>query len=340
MIVISAAGVVIAILLLVVGMITSNLLFVYISIGVSVAAAILLTVGVFRRRDLFVRETPADTGAAGGAAAAQGKTATGARPAGARTGSQQAALAGEQTAGDDVAAAERTSGRVLAGAAHSAFETSQSAAASAPPDSDIVLVVPGRRRFHVPGCIHLTRRRTEELTVDEALEEGFSACTTCLPGSAPDPWAAGQDAAATSTAAIPEPAPSVRTLSPAHKKPSDPAAWAKTLNVPRPSEPTVALGAGDDLAGASADPGEDLHADTAPDEEDGPSADVSAQPREGAKASAGGPTATVWVVRGVSRHHLRDCVLIRVVDDEDVDTMTLAEARRLGCTPCRACHTD
>jgi hypothetical protein len=43
-------------------------------------------------------------------------------------------------------------------------------------------------------------------------------------------------------------------------------------------------------------------------------------------------------VRGVSRYHRSDCVLIRSVDEEDVDTMTQADAEATGCTPCRACH--
>ena len=215
MIVISAAAVAIAILLLVVGMITSNLVFVYVSIGVSVAAAILLAAGVFRRRELFVREARPQTGAApdaavgatAGATAATGGAAPSARAvdgltadarsadvrsADVRSGSPQVATAGERTPSDDLAAAERTSARVLAGAGQGAFRTSRSGAAPAPPDSDVVLVVPGRRRFHVPGCIRLTGRLTEELTVNEAVEEGFTACATCLPGSVPGAWTAAR----------------------------------------------------------------------------------------------------------------------------------------------------
>jgi len=49
-----------------------------------------------------------------------------------------------------------------------------------PPDT-IVKVIPGRRRFHRPGCRQLAGRDSEELTYEEAREEGFTACTTCLP---------------------------------------------------------------------------------------------------------------------------------------------------------------
>lgn len=48
-------------------------------------------------------------------------------------------------------------------------------------DEAIVLVIPGRKRFHVTGCRQLADREHEELTHEEAREEGFTACTTCLP---------------------------------------------------------------------------------------------------------------------------------------------------------------
>lgn len=51
------------------------------------------------------------------------------------------------------------------------------------PDA-IVLVIPGRKRYHVPGCRQLAGRDHEELTYEEAREEGFTPCTTCLPDAA------------------------------------------------------------------------------------------------------------------------------------------------------------
>ncbi|GIH23179.1 hypothetical protein Aph01nite_14890 [Acrocarpospora phusangensis] len=47
------------------------------------------------------------------------------------------------------------------------------------PDS-IVLVIPGRKRFHLPNCRQLADREIEELTLEEAREEGFSPCTACV----------------------------------------------------------------------------------------------------------------------------------------------------------------
>ncbi|MCG5212432.1 hypothetical protein [Streptosporangium sp. KLBMP 9127] len=51
------------------------------------------------------------------------------------------------------------------------------------PDA-IVLVIPGRKRYHVPGCRQLAGRDHEELTYEEAREEGFTPCTSCLPDAA------------------------------------------------------------------------------------------------------------------------------------------------------------
>ncbi|WP_020661448.1 hypothetical protein [Amycolatopsis benzoatilytica] len=45
----------------------------------------------------------------------------------------------------------------------------------------LVVVVPGRRRYHVPECESVRETAVEELTADEAVEEGFSPCTRCHP---------------------------------------------------------------------------------------------------------------------------------------------------------------
>lgn len=50
---------------------------------------------------------------------------------------------------------------------------------------DIVLVIPGRKRFHLANCRQLVGREVEELTTEEAREEGFTPCTTCLPDAFP-----------------------------------------------------------------------------------------------------------------------------------------------------------
>jgi membrane protein implicated in regulation of membrane protease activity len=44
---------------------------------------------------------------------------------------------------------------------------------------ELVRVVKGRRRFHTPGCRVLATHPFDELTRDEAVEEGFTPCTVC-----------------------------------------------------------------------------------------------------------------------------------------------------------------
>lgn len=47
-----------------------------------------------------------------------------------------------------------------------------------------VLVIDGRPRYHVAGCVHLLGRGTEPLPVSEAVELGFTPCGLCEPDSA------------------------------------------------------------------------------------------------------------------------------------------------------------
>jgi len=47
-----------------------------------------------------------------------------------------------------------------------------------------VLVVDGRPRYHLPGCVHLLGRESEPLPVSEAIELGFTPCSLCEPDSA------------------------------------------------------------------------------------------------------------------------------------------------------------
>jgi hypothetical protein len=49
-------------------------------------------------------------------------------------------------------------------------------------DTD-VLVIDGRPRYHLPGCVHLLGREHESLPVSEAVELGFSPCGLCEPDS-------------------------------------------------------------------------------------------------------------------------------------------------------------
>lgn len=44
-----------------------------------------------------------------------------------------------------------------------------------------VMVVDGRPRFHLGGCVHLVDRESEALPAFEAVELGFSPCALCRP---------------------------------------------------------------------------------------------------------------------------------------------------------------
>jgi hypothetical protein len=47
-----------------------------------------------------------------------------------------------------------------------------------------VLVIDGRPRYHLTGCVHLLGRENEALPVGEAVELGFTPCGRCEPDSA------------------------------------------------------------------------------------------------------------------------------------------------------------
>ncbi|MEH1130120.1 hypothetical protein [Micromonospora sp. CPCC 206061] len=47
-----------------------------------------------------------------------------------------------------------------------------------------VLVIDGRPRYHLTGCVHLLGRESEALPVGEAVELGFTPCGRCEPDSA------------------------------------------------------------------------------------------------------------------------------------------------------------
>jgi hypothetical protein len=64
------------------------------------------------------------------------------------------------------------------------------------------------------------------------------------------------------------------------------------------------------------------------------------KPAADAEPAGPDPTMEVTVAPGVPRYHSAHCTLIRFMGDSDLDKMTLAAAREIGCTPCRACLPD
>jgi hypothetical protein len=45
-------------------------------------------------------------------------------------------------------------------------------------------------------------------------------------------------------------------------------------------------------------------------------------------------------VPGIARYHTADCILIRFLSDDDLETMTRKAAEENGCVPCRACRPE
>ncbi len=161
MILISAGLVLAAVVLLIAGFVLALPFLIMWSIVVSVLSALFLVIGAFlRRNELFP---------GGGQAAAPATPSKGLMPP-AQPYNQTGLVVQQQPRPP---APQRT-------AAPQTQAPRRPVASGIAPDA-IVLVIPGRKRYHVPGCRQLIGRDHEELTHEEAREEGFTPCTTCLP---------------------------------------------------------------------------------------------------------------------------------------------------------------
>jgi hypothetical protein len=85
------------------------------------------------------------------------------------------------------------------------------------------------------------------------------------------------------------------------------------------------------------------HPDVAPQAPAGPPA--AAEPAEAGQAAGGGddagaPAAEVTIVPGIARYHRSECILIRFLGPEDLETMTRQAAEDAGCVPCKACRPE
>ncbi|WP_157244700.1 hypothetical protein [Nonomuraea typhae] len=164
MILISAGLVLAAVVLLIAGFVLAKPFLIMWSIVVSVLSALFLVIGaLLRRHELFP----------GGRA---GATAT---PPDPRLGHPQPPHAGQAPVGMPPSPQRPPTPQQTAPQP----VPRRPAGGGIAPDA-IVLVIPGRKRYHVPGCRQLIGRDPEELTFVEAREEGFSPCTSCLPDAA------------------------------------------------------------------------------------------------------------------------------------------------------------
>ncbi|MEU6413882.1 hypothetical protein [Microbispora sp. NPDC046933] len=190
MILISAALVLAAIVLLIAGVVLGTPPLVMWSIVVSVLSAVCLLIGaLLRRHELF----PAGGRAAAGTAPTpQGSSVPQLAHVGAVSGAYGGALAGapaHPVATPMVAAPPVTHHGAMPPQTFPSPPPQRTGPITRPPAGSgrglapdaIVLVIPGRKRFHLATCRQLAGRETEELTHEEAREEGFTPCTTCLP---------------------------------------------------------------------------------------------------------------------------------------------------------------
>jgi hypothetical protein len=73
-----------------------------------------------------------------------------------------------------------------------------------------------------------------------------------------------------------------------------------------------------------------------------PSANSAPGSRQASGGSDGhgirGPHTEVTVVPGISRYHGSQCILIRFLGPEDLQTMTLQDAEAASYVPCKACR--
>jgi hypothetical protein len=133
---------------------------------------------------------------------------------------------------------------------------------------------------------------------------------------------------------IAEPSPTAGQDQPPAKEKPEPAPEAEPAPDADPaSEPELTLVPGATVAAGAA------ASAPATSQAERPEQDKQAAEAE-AESAGPDPTMEVTVAPGVPRYHNAHCTLIRFMGDSDLDKMTLAAAREVGCTPCRACLPD
>jgi hypothetical protein len=181
-------------------------------------------------------------------------------------------------------------------------------AAAAEPVAALVSVVPGRPRYHVESCRFLTGRPdVEQVGVDQARTEGYTACGVCKPDAALEAAAA---------AATPEAEPA-------------PDAEVTTLLEPAPAKKAPAKKAAAATRSSRA-------AATATAEPAAPAKKAAAKTAVAAKAPAKAATgAQVVVIPDRGKFHIETCRFVK--DVPGTLTISKATAKRQGYTACGVC---
>lgn len=183
MIVISAVLVVAAFGLLIAGITLPLMVLVYVSIGVSVLAALLLGAGAFKRRgELFGDDTGMDSGSS--TDSSPGSHADGDTDGGSEV--ETSAPQEQASRQDALAVAARAGAADTRGESHESLPERHAPAGAAGTDPNVpgdavVVVAPFRGTYHLANCRQLRTRETHDLTYAEAREQGYVACASCLP---------------------------------------------------------------------------------------------------------------------------------------------------------------
>lgn len=361
MILISAVLVLAALGLLIAGITLPQMLLVYVSIGASVLAALLLGVGAFRRRgELLGRDLDASADAEPPTDAWQG--------AGREGDDQEMEPAGPA----------RSRGDAPPGATATAASPDTKVSSTAP-----VFVIPARQTYHLASCRQLRTRENTELRYAEARAQGYTACSVCMPDTVLA--ARGKSAGTRADGGRPG---TVGETEPAEGEDDAPAesreSAAGEAGEPRAEpdsarpDPGVRAGAEQQVAETEATDAEVREGNAEPADgydafdTGGPAAtdagttldtdtDTSAAASTGSPFPAGtgtsGDTDTdtdtdaetsdsqaqaglVGVVTGSHRYHRLTCAVVEdaVQDGVDLNTMSRDEAEANSCTPCTVCR--
>lgn len=167
------------------GLIAANLVFTYVALGLAVAAAALMLGKIALPNRDASEVSASSTTEINRSHVTEEYTAADTTAAGTTTG-DTGGLASEEDTSDASGTASVASADndiPVAVASEPATDDASSPVSNIPSEAP-VFVVPGRKRFHRDTC-HLLRKDREELTLDEAREEGFTACTACAADLSP-----------------------------------------------------------------------------------------------------------------------------------------------------------
>jgi len=376
----SALLVAVALGLLVAGVVTSSVLLVYLSIGVSCVALLAWGVGaLIKRGELFGQTRPA------------GPRLAESRSAESRLAAPQ--LADPKLARPEPAWPEQANVRIQPAKSASQappweatmpasgrpVETSPAEASPADAMARNASVTAWESGTRSPGERGERGERSPDPWRPAAFTPRPSAPAPGVPAPTPGTWEWRGDAPVTQplpravdvppSASSAAAAPTVASPLPGAPVPAEPLAaedlasetaseTPETLDVPEALKPPDSPPAADDERPAedqhspetqhaaedeaSGQPTQQLPVPSAPEPE--PAAPepepASAAPEPEPGSAAVDLQREVTVVPGVPRYHSTHCLLIRFMDEDDLEKTTLGAARQAGCTPCRACLPD